>query len=918
MSGCSAVGCSNRGDRGFFMKSFPRNPERRALWASQMNRDRWQPTDNSRLCEVHFDQDQWEKTREDGTRKLKCNAVPTIFESSNHPPLPKRPPEEPKFIDSATPKVNRLPADHSDTSTALIRSFKNSNLHESNENSDRKTLVCSAANCSSQFEAHWLKSFFYKFPLHDPVLLEKWLRVCRKGWMPTAESVICRKHFSMDCFDSNNGLLLKNNAMPNIHMNNDFDLDPIWEPFNNKLDKIVEITHPGGNIYCRICASNKSQNYFPIFGDSNLAEKISRCLPVIVLPTDNLPLYICQHCLYYLNISYKLIVGSLRADMILRSKFNKSKTPQGYKKPTRNASKVSEFKSMETEEPVFRIDGPIKCDLCNDFFEDMNMFDRHIENSHLLKWRCSFCDHSFETSHELLAHKTLNHSGKILACDNCVKIEELWDDAPDTINSESKIPQLTSNYPDISLPLNRLLEKSSKSSNNLSKLNCTKCKIVFVDEKQFRTHHITHLPRRVKCSLCQKWCQSVFEYLTHKRAAHNQLKKKNSNSRNVVHVCKYCNKVFLRKQKLMIHMRVHKQVMLKDPSVTVYKCVTCPKIFVDKVLYQKHRNVHDPACWDKFRCEICSRAFGDRFKLKLHQTIHNGTKPYQCDICGHTFNRNANMIRHRAKHSEHTCHLCDNVFKSVQILRKHLRDVHGKTVKFAKSNSKVKQDGSQSKSSRDVFICRYCGKQLTSYYSLLDHERIHTGDKPFVCHHCGKSFRSITARWDHMVRHEKGNYICELCGKVLSNKLNLKSHLRKHAAIEQRRFECKECGKLFYVRGRLNAHLGASKERVRWRRGANRVAERGRAGAIGGHRRGIDRRFAPDWQFPSQSHQYRLQPGSISPTIGPQFADQSLGKCRRKYPIETSSWSNLAKVRPSWLAAEEPFRLFKWVRAAKQ
>lgn len=30
--------------------------------------------------------------------------------------------------------------------------------------------------------------------------------------------------------------------------------------------------------------------------------------------------------------------------------------------------------------------------------------------------------------------------------------------------------------------------------------------------------------------------------------------------------------------------------MLDDPSVTVYKCVACPKVFVDHQFYQKHRN----------------------------------------------------------------------------------------------------------------------------------------------------------------------------------------------------------------------------------------------------------------------------------------------------------------------------------------
>ena len=31
--------------------------------------------------------------------------------------------------------------------------------------------------------------------------------------------------------------------------------------------------------------------------------------------------------------------------------------------------------------------------------------------------------------------------------------------------------------------------------------------------------------------------------------------------------------------------------MMDDPTVEVFKCVSCPKIFVDEEFYQKHRNV---------------------------------------------------------------------------------------------------------------------------------------------------------------------------------------------------------------------------------------------------------------------------------------------------------------------------------------
>ncbi|KMQ81763.1 thap domain-containing protein, partial [Lasius niger] len=60
------------------MKVFPRNPERRALWLQNVGRENWVPTDNSYLCEVHFSPEMWER-RADHKRKLKSNAVPTIF-----------------------------------------------------------------------------------------------------------------------------------------------------------------------------------------------------------------------------------------------------------------------------------------------------------------------------------------------------------------------------------------------------------------------------------------------------------------------------------------------------------------------------------------------------------------------------------------------------------------------------------------------------------------------------------------------------------------------------------------------------------------------------------------------------------------------------------------------------------------------
>ena len=52
MPSCCAYGCSNRSENGFPLKVFPKDKQRRAVWAVQVKRDKWKPTNNSYICEV--------------------------------------------------------------------------------------------------------------------------------------------------------------------------------------------------------------------------------------------------------------------------------------------------------------------------------------------------------------------------------------------------------------------------------------------------------------------------------------------------------------------------------------------------------------------------------------------------------------------------------------------------------------------------------------------------------------------------------------------------------------------------------------------------------------------------------------------------------------------------------------------------
>nr|XP_054919016.1 uncharacterized protein LOC129380871 [Dermacentor andersoni] len=93
MPGCCVPQCSNHSRNGWRMFHFPRDPKRRLLWLVRVKRDKWQPTNSSCVCSAHFEASSFEQNRADGWKKLKPNAVPTVFPFKELP-KERRPPRE--------------------------------------------------------------------------------------------------------------------------------------------------------------------------------------------------------------------------------------------------------------------------------------------------------------------------------------------------------------------------------------------------------------------------------------------------------------------------------------------------------------------------------------------------------------------------------------------------------------------------------------------------------------------------------------------------------------------------------------------------------------------------------------------------------------------------------------------------------
>ncbi|XP_068112337.1 uncharacterized protein [Hyperolius riggenbachi] len=101
--------------------------------------------------------------------------------------------------------------------------------------------------------------------------------------------------------------------------------------------------------------------------------------------------------------------------------------------------------------------------------------------------------------------------------------------------------------------------------------------------------------------------------------------------------------------------------------------------------------------------------------------------------------------------------------------------------------------------------CSECGKDFVNKGSLLQHQKIHRGERPFSCSTCGKSF----FRKDHLITHQRIHtnerpFVCSECGKCFRQKIDLRRHWTTHTG--ERLFSCSECGKGFCHKGILVRH----------------------------------------------------------------------------------------------------------------
>ncbi|KAM8976010.1 uncharacterized protein RCH25_024617 [Pelodytes ibericus] len=242
-----------------------------------------------------------------------------------------------------------------------------------------------------------------------------------------------------------------------------------------------------------------------------------------------------------------------------------------------------------------------------------------------------------------------------------------------------------------------------------------------------------------------------------------------------------------------------------------HACAECGKVFYNKRTLKAHLRAHLGE--RSYICNVCGKCFRRHTSLLIHERIHTGERPYQCTQCGKSFVQRQHLNTHQRTHTGEKpfqCLDCGKGFRWRSELLKHQK-VHEEEVaeNLLKQESDVYggcENGGSSESlgggdSNPPNKERAAGKRPRA----MGRSRNPKMDKAHACAECGKIFFNKRTLKAHLRAHlGERSYICNVCGKCFRRHTALLIHERIHTG--ERPYKCAQCGKSFVQQQHLTTH----------------------------------------------------------------------------------------------------------------